>query len=138
MGVRVAGVHGPPIPGQRQRLVLRHTIAPAITMGDLQAGSGVSPPPRQAPPAQRLAKVCPPAITTSSRVHLTQFICRVAAACLGSPPVPLDTGRAIDSDTPPNQLLLGPDAYDYVVAALKAQIDEIEAWRDLTNGTDAT
>ena len=46
--------------------------------------------------------------------------------------------RAIDSDTPPNQLLLGPDAYDYVGAALKAQSDEIEAWRDLTNGTDAT
>ena len=44
---------------------------------------------------------------------------------------------AIDSDAPPRQLLLGPDAYEYVGGALHAQLAEIEKWRDLTNGTDA-
>ena len=43
---------------------------------------------------------------------------------------------AVESETPPRLLLLGPDSYKNVHAALQADLAEIEPWRGLSCGTD--
>ncbi len=43
---------------------------------------------------------------------------------------------AVESENPPRLLLLGPDSYANVRAALEADLAEIEPWRELSCGTD--
>lgn len=43
---------------------------------------------------------------------------------------------AVESDHPPRLLLLGPDAYHKVTAALDADLVEVAKWRGLACGTD--
>lgn len=43
---------------------------------------------------------------------------------------------AMEADTPPMHLALGPDAYDFVGGVLEARRAELEAWANTTRGTD--
>ena len=43
---------------------------------------------------------------------------------------------AMEAETPPMHLALGPDAYDFVAGVLEARRAELEAWAETTKGTD--
>lgn len=43
---------------------------------------------------------------------------------------------AVESENPPRLLLLGPDSYEKVRAALEADLVEIEPWREVSCGTN--